>query len=171
VIFTTLLGVQKTEDNDFKIKYRTAVKAVIIQENKLLLMHSNRGDYKFPGGGVEEGETLKAALIREVAEETGYIHCVVKERLGIVTQRNMDLFDEETLFEMTSHYFRCELTDTEKIVQKLEEYESELEMMPIWVTFDEAINGNEKLMDQFENNRWIKRENFVLRELKKLNKF
>jgi hypothetical protein len=35
---------------------------------------------------------------------------------------------------------------------------------------DEAINGNEMLMDKFENNRWIIRENFVLGELKKLHK-
>ncbi|TMU88381.1 NUDIX domain-containing protein [Bacillus sp. BHET2] len=150
------------------MKYRTAVKAVIFQNHKILLMHSNRGDFKFPGGGVEEGETLHAALIREIAEETGYVHCVVNEPLGIVTQRHMDLFNEESLFEMTSHYFRCELTDSEKVPQQLEGYESELEMVPKWVTLDEAINGNESLKDQFDNNRWIERENYVLRELKKL---
>lgn len=28
--------------------------------------------YKFPGGGMEEGETLEDTLIREMLEETGY---------------------------------------------------------------------------------------------------
>jgi 8-oxo-dGTP pyrophosphatase MutT (NUDIX family) len=111
---------------------------------------------------------LSAALIREVAEETGFIHCVLKEPLGIVTQRYMDIYEEDTLFEMTSHYFHCELLDRDKIPQQLEEYESELEMTPRWVTLEEAIDGNELLMDKFENNRWIIRENFVLGELKKL---
>jgi ADP-ribose pyrophosphatase YjhB (NUDIX family) len=52
------------------MKYRTAVKAFIMQDHKILLMHSNRGDYKFPGGGVEEGETLPRALNKELAVYT-----------------------------------------------------------------------------------------------------
>jgi ADP-ribose pyrophosphatase YjhB (NUDIX family) len=167
-LFETVLGKQRGMVTEYKTKYRTAVKAVIIQDGKILLMHSNRGDYKFPGGGVEADESLSAALIREVAEETGYIHCFVKELAGIVTQRHMDMYDEGTLFEMTSHYFHCELSDLNKIPQQLEEYEAELEMTPRWVTINEAIDGNERLMGKYENNRWIKRENYVLEELKKL---
>ncbi|MGM0851214.1 MAG: NUDIX hydrolase [Bacillota bacterium] len=159
-MFETVLGKPKSETTEYKMKYRTAVKAVTIQDHKILLMHSNRGDYKFPGGGVEEGETLHGALIREVAEETGFIHCVVKEPLGIVIQRHLDVFEDDALFEMTSHYFQCELTDRERIPQQLEEYESDLDMKPKWVTLDEAIGGNEKLMDQFDNNCWIKRESY-----------
>ncbi|CAN7400104.1 NUDIX hydrolase [Rossellomorea sp. LjRoot5] len=167
-MFETVLGKPKDGMTEYNTKYRTAVKAVIMQDGKILLMHSNRGDYKFPGGGVEEDESLSAALIREVAEETGFIHCQVKEPVGIVTQRHMDMNDEDTLFEMTSHYFHCELSDLDKIPQRLEEYEAELEMTPRWVTLDEAIDGNEMLMGTYEDNRWIKRENYVLVELKKL---
>ncbi|WRP04540.1 NUDIX domain-containing protein [Rossellomorea aquimaris] len=169
-MFERELGKSKNELNELKMKYRTAVKAVLIQNNKILLMHSNKGDYKFPGGGVEEGETLTGALIREVAEETGFINCVVKKPIGIVIQRHLDVFEDDALFEMTSHYFQCDLTDRERIPQQLEGYESELDMIPKWVTLDEAIEGNEKLMDLLDNNRWIKRENYVLRELKKLYK-
>jgi len=168
LLFETVLGKPKSEITEYKMKYRTAVKAVISQDHKILLMHSNRGDYKFPGGGVEEGETLPRALIREVAEETGFINCVVNEPLGVVIQRHVDVFEDDALFEMTSHYFKCELTDRERIPQQLEGYESELDMKPKWVTLDESIEENEKLMDQFDNTRWIKRENYVLRELKKL---
>ncbi|MFP3359814.1 NUDIX hydrolase, partial [Planococcus sp. SIMBA_143] len=73
-------------------------------------------------------------------------------------------------FEMTSHYFHCELSDDDRIPQQLEGYEKELQMIPKWVTLKEAIDSNERLMDRFENNRWIVRENFVLEELKKLYK-
>ncbi len=50
---------------------RTAARGVILREGKLLMIHTDRGDYKFPGGGVEPGESLEAALRRELLEETG----------------------------------------------------------------------------------------------------
>jgi ADP-ribose pyrophosphatase YjhB (NUDIX family) len=51
-----------------------AVSAAIFRDNKVLLVRRARspakGFYSFPGGRVEFGETLHAALHREVDEET-----------------------------------------------------------------------------------------------------
>ena len=62
------------------INQRTAVRGVIHYQNKILMVQTNCGDYKFPGGGMEEGETEKETLLREITEETGYtdIHIGVK---------------------------------------------------------------------------------------------
>lgn len=43
------------------------------QGQVLMLKSPRRGDWEFPGGQVEEGETLTLALEREVLEETGII--------------------------------------------------------------------------------------------------
>ncbi|MDX8365658.1 NUDIX hydrolase [Cytobacillus sp. IB215665] len=152
------------------IIYREAIRAIIISKNHILLVHSNRGDYKFPGGGVEENESHYETLVREVREETGYTNCVVKEKVGTVIERNMDEYIKDKLFQMTSHYYLCELTNKEYISQQLDEYESVLEFKPRWVSIEEALKKNESLMNQFEKNSWLKRETFVLNELKQLYK-
>lgn len=53
-------------------KHRLAASvAVINKENKLLLIKNRRRGWEFPGGYVENGESVKAAAIREVKEEAG----------------------------------------------------------------------------------------------------
>jgi len=52
-------------------------------EGKVLMLKSpRRGDWEFPGGQVEEGETLTHALEREVFEETGIL-VVPKSLIGV----------------------------------------------------------------------------------------
>ena len=52
-----------------------AVSAAIFREGRVLIVRRarppSRGVYTLPGGGVELGETLEQAVIREVREETG----------------------------------------------------------------------------------------------------
>lgn len=52
-----------------------AVSAAVIRDGRVLIVRRARkpalGLYTLPGGGVEAGETLHAAVMREVREETG----------------------------------------------------------------------------------------------------
>ncbi|WP_020062551.1 NUDIX hydrolase [Bacillus sp. 123MFChir2] len=163
-----LLGISEIiDENNVKINYREAVRAIIMQDNKILLVHSNLGDYIFPGGGIEKNESHAEGLMREVAEETGYLNCVIKNKMGVVVERYVDEYDENAIFQMTSHYYSCEVNG-EKTAQKLEGYELEQGYTPQWVKLNDAINQNEKVMTQCEKNWWIHRENFVLKELNKI---
>lgn len=165
MIFNKVIEEQRIVD-DCKVTYRDAIKAVILRKNKILLLHTNKGDYKFPGGGVEGQENHSECLIREVAEETGYINCIFKEKLGVVIERKFDEYDNTAIFQMTSHYYLCELINDEKIAQQLDDYESAQEFNPEWILLDEAIEQNEKCMNRFEKNPWVKREIFVLKKIK-----
>ena len=44
---------------NWKIKYREAARAIIIKNNKIAMVKSNKyGFYKFPGGGIWENERI-----------------------------------------------------------------------------------------------------------------
>jgi len=47
------------------------VKALIVNDNKEILLGYSFGAYQFPGGHVESGENLAVSLRREIQEETG----------------------------------------------------------------------------------------------------
>jgi len=57
---------------ELKKSHRVGARAVVIHDGKILLNEFGNGlYYNLPGGGVDEGETIKDAARREVAEETG----------------------------------------------------------------------------------------------------
>jgi len=66
-----------------------AVSAAIIRDGKVLIVRRARppalGVFTLPGGGVEAGETLHEAIIREVREETG----LTIEPLGLAGYREV----------------------------------------------------------------------------------
>jgi 8-oxo-dGTP pyrophosphatase MutT (NUDIX family) len=56
------------------------VKAVIVRDLRVLLVANHRDEWELPGGRPEPGESLAAALVREVEEETA-LRCQVHEEL------------------------------------------------------------------------------------------
>jgi 8-oxo-dGTP diphosphatase len=63
------------EGRSYPNRPHLAVSAAIIRDGKVLIVRRARpparGLYTLPGGGVEAGETLHEAVVREVREETG----------------------------------------------------------------------------------------------------
>ncbi len=141
-----------SENSAFK---RTAARGIIRKGNLYLLICSKYGDYKFPGGGAENEETLEDTVIREVQEETGFrvIRSSIKE-YGTVLERRKGKYDD--VLEMDSHYFFCDVED-EAGSRNLDEYEEEYDYQIVWITLQAAIERNYQVPD-LENCPWVIRE-------------
>ncbi|BDT97719.1 MULTISPECIES: NUDIX hydrolase [Nocardia] len=63
---------------------KVAVSALVQDDEGriLLIRRTDNGKYSIPGGGLEAGETVAQAVVREVREETG-IDVMVTELIGI----------------------------------------------------------------------------------------
>ena len=145
---------------------RTAVRAVIFRGRKLLMVYSsNVGDYKFPGGGVDTGESHSQALARELLEECGASLLSVNGELGAIIEYNFAKEKEYDVFKMTSYYYLCQIGDSLG-QQNLDGYEKDLGFIPEWIDIDEAISANRSLLNLEEVPEWLRREIFVLELIK-----
>lgn len=135
-------------DKPVQIKKRTAIRGVIHYQNKLLMVRTNEGDYKFPGGGMEEGETDKETLLREITEETGYTDIHIGLLIGKTFEQNIDTEDPEQYFQMESQYYECWLMSDERAPGVRDDYEERLGFAPEFVTVEEAYHSNRKLLEK-----------------------
>lgn len=77
---------------------RKAVRAVIIEDNKILVMHRNKFGsqyYTLVGGRVNDDESLEQALVREVKEETGLT--VTAARL-LYVEKHPEPYNEQYIY-------------------------------------------------------------------------
>jgi 8-oxo-dGTP pyrophosphatase MutT (NUDIX family) len=72
----------------------------------LLVGSGETGSWRIPKGMVQMGESLEAAAIREVAEETGYL-CQIRAHLGTA---RWPYYYENQLYEELVHFFAMEPT-------------------------------------------------------------
>lgn len=79
----------KSPDEILKRKYRLekSARAVLLNDkNEISLQLVGKyGYHKFPGGGIEIGETPEKALAREIAEEVG-CKVVIEKELGVIIE-------------------------------------------------------------------------------------
>ena len=93
-------------------KLRTAVSAMIMDgAGRILLQRrSDNGRWGVPGGGVEIGETLRDAILREVREETGLAVEVVR-LIGVYSDPAFQVvrYSDGNVVHYVSLFFQCRI--------------------------------------------------------------
>ena len=154
-----------------KTIFREAVRGIISRDGKLLMIYSPvNGDYKFPGGGIEAGEPHLETLRRELLEEAGATLTQVTGEFGKTIEYANAFDDDFDTYKQASYYYFCEI-DVEMGELNLEDYEEELGFQPVWVSIEQALETNKKVLT--ESNPapwWTRREIFILELLQKRNR-
>lgn len=143
----------KDYTNDMSVYEKYAVRAIIKKNDKLAMQLSNAGEYKIPGGSVEQGETYKDALIREVREETGMI--VIGDsitEIGEIEEIREDVFQRGQKYICHSFYYICSVENT--ITQtNMTENELQKGYHLVWATAEEIYANNIKFQSEHWKNR------------------
>ena len=146
---------------------RTAVRAIIVKDDRILLIkNKDKLFYKFPGGAIEKGETHKSALNREMIEEIG---APIKENslkaYGMVREIRRSFYKPQEIFDHTSYYYSAELKNDaffDSVSSLTAESGFEVVLIPIKTAFDK----NNALSDK-ERYAFLQREAFILKSLLK----
>lgn len=161
---------------------RLATRAVVRRGDLLLLLRSRSGDYRFPGGGLDEGETVASNLARELLEECGARLLWMDEHLLTVVDER-PAREPGAVFVQESQYYLCDVHDGLEAVEH-DLRERTLELEPCWVDLHVALEANRALRDARraaaaplgadtaadpDDLAWIERETAVLERLAQLD--
>ena len=117
---------------DITTNTRRSARALVLADEKLLLLHARKIDvYMSPGGGIEPGETPEQAVLRELLEETGYKGEIIRKTLVI-----KEYFPDEN---WETHYFLVKADLNNKLDRKLTEEEISQDITEHWLSVSEAL--------------------------------
>ena len=130
------------------------------------MVHSIKYDYyKFPGGGIEDGESPVEAMIRETREEAGLV--VVPESVkeyGFVHRIQKSDIDATECFIQDNYYYLCEAMD-QTTSQQLDDYEAQESYRLEYVEPLVAARKNRSVKNSPYNQMMFEREARVLEKL------
>ena len=150
---------------------RHSARCIHIRHGLVAMVHSVKYNYyKFPGGGIEEGERKEDAMMREAREEAGLV--VIPESVkeyGYVHRIQKSGHDDADYFVQDNFYYLCDVEEGIQ-AQNLDDYEAEEQFTLEYVEPDRAVcanrNANHGAIGQTMRNLELEREARVLELLK-----
>lgn len=118
-----------------KLVWRPSAYGVVVKDGRVLLLKQING-YDLPGGGVELGETLEEAVVREVKEESG-LDVRGPELLGAETSFYKPYKTTGKYVQALMFYYACELAGGKINNDGFDEWEQEYALGAEWVPLEE----------------------------------
>ncbi|MGQ4276988.1 NUDIX hydrolase [Pseudidiomarina sp. E22-M8] len=126
--------------------HRQAVRGIVLRDDKILLLYTERyDDFSFPGGGIDEHEDHLSALKRELHEEAGVLVVGQPQPFGMVSEYQPYWKPQWPIMYQKSYWYQCDVA-VESVATKMEHYEIANGMGPQWIKLDDAIRHNEKVL-------------------------
>jgi 8-oxo-dGTP diphosphatase len=136
-----------------ELEWRPSAYGIVIKDNKVLLSKQFGDKYDLPGGGVDLGEDLKAAVIREVKEETG-LDVNNPELLGLENNFFHSAHGNKKSYHSILVYYSCTLVGGELSTDGFDEEEKKYAEIAEWTPLD--IIDDLKLASTFDFRSYIK---------------
>lgn len=147
------MDIKNYADSDIHICRPSARAVIRAEDGRLAMVYSRKYQYyKFPGGGIRNGEDNTEALAREVLEETGlYIKKDSIREYGSVLRLQKSGMHKNTVFEQENFYYICS-AETSVEQQDLDDYEKEsgFELQYICALDAAAVNKACTVQDDFD---------------------
>ena len=119
-------------------KVKTRAVGILINDNKVLLIHRTRDGkefWVFPGGGQEDGETVEEAVVREI-EEDASIKCKTDRLLYKHIYSNLD--------NQEHHFYLCKYISGLPKLASYNEFhnmqEEDQSFVPKWIDITKISN-------------------------------
>lgn len=153
----------KDYDPNGTVFVRDSVRSIIVKNGKVAMVHSIKYDYyKFPGGGIEDGESKETALIRETREEVGL--SVIPETIqeyGYVHRIQKSEHPDTDHFIQDNFYYLCQAEEALKM-QDLDDYEADESFTLEWMDPETVILINRNVSHGPKDQNMLEREARVL---------